>query len=123
MKLQPRRNEGQATVEFALLLPVAVVALLVIAQIGLVARARGMLTHATREGARVAAVGGSDAEVTDAVIDASSFNRARLSVSVLRESSVVTVLVVYVMQTNVSVVGALIGDPKMSSIATMYLEQ
>ena len=116
-------SRGQATVEFAFLLPVAVVALLLIAQIGLVVRARVMLTHAAREGARVAAVGGSDAEVKAAVVAAGSLNPARLTVGVTRDASVVTVLVVYVVQTDVSVVGAILDDPRMSATATMYREQ
>ena len=65
-------NKGQATVEFALLLPVAVVALLVIAQIGLVVRTRVMLTHAVCEGTRIAAVGGSDADVKLAAAESGS---------------------------------------------------
>lgn len=114
---------GQATVEFALLLPVAVVALLVVAQIGLVVRTRVMLTHAAREGARIAAVGGSDAEVAAAVVDAGSLDPAQLTVRVTRDATVVRVLLVYVMRTDVSVVGALLDDPEMSSVAAMYREQ
>ena len=123
MKLRRAGNKGQATVEFALLLPVAVVALLVIAQIGLVARTRVMLTHAAREGARVAAVGGSDAEVKLAAADSGSLDPTQLTVSVTRGATVVTVLLIYEMETNVSVVGAVLNDPQMSSIATMYREQ
>ncbi len=114
---------GQATVEFALLLPVAVVALLVVAQIGLVVRTRVMLTHAAREGVRIAAVGGTDAEVTAAVVDAGSLDPAQLTVAVTRDATVVRVLLVYVMRTDVSVVGALLNDPEMSSVAAMYREQ
>ena len=123
MKRRCSKNRGQATVEFALLLPVAVVALLVIAQIGLVVRTRVMLTHAAREGVRVAAVGGSDAEVTAAVADAGSLDPAQLTVAVTRDASVVRVLLVYEMQTDVSVVGAILNDPEMSSVAVMYREQ
>lgn len=123
MKRRCSKSKGQATVEFALLLPVAVVALLVIAQIGLVVRARVMLTHAAREGVRVAAVGGSDAEVTAAVVDAGSLDPAQLKVAVTRDASVVRVLLVYEMQTDVSVVGAILNDPEMSSVAAMYREQ
>ena len=123
MKRRCTRSSGQATVEFALLLPVAVVALLVVAQIGLVVRTRVMVTHAAREGIRVAAVGGSDAEVTAAVIDAGSLDPARLTVGVTRDATVVRVLLVYVMRTDVSVVGVLLNDPEMSSLAAMYREQ
>ena len=123
MKRHCSKSRGQATVEFALLLPVAVVALLVIVQIGLVVRTRVMLTHAAREGVRVAAVGGSDAEVTAAVVDAGSLDPAQLKVAVTRDASVVRVLLVYEMQTDVSVVGAILNDPEMSSVAAMYREQ
>ena len=116
-------SRGQATVEFALLLPVAVVALLVVAQVGLVVRTRVMLTHAAREGARIAAVGGTDAEVSAAVIDAGSLDPAQLTVRVTRDATVVRVLLVYVMRTDVSVVGALLNDPEMSSVAAMYRER
>lgn len=118
-----RGSGGQATVEFALLLPVAVVALLVVAQIGLVVRARVMLTHAAREGARIAAVGGTDAEVSAAAVDAGSLDPAQLTVRVSRDATVVRVLLVYVMRTDVSVVGALLNDPEMSAVAAMYREQ
>ena len=123
MKRRRAGSQGQATVEFALLLPVAVVALLVIAQIGLVVRARVVLTHAAREGARIAAVGGSDAEVTAAAVDSGSLDPAQLTVGVTRDATVVTVLLIYEMETNVSVVGAILNDPQMSSVATMYREQ
>lgn len=123
MRVARSSCKGQATVEFALLLPVVVVTLLVIAQIGLVSRARVMVTHAAREGARVAAVGGSDADVTNAVVEAGSLERQQVSVNVVRETSVVKVLVVYTMKTNVSVVGAVLKDPQMSAVAVMYRER
>ncbi len=123
MRRRCRESRGQATVEFALLLPVAVVALLVVAQIGLVVRTRVMVTHAAREGVRIAAVGGSDAEVTAAVVDAGSLDPAQLTVAVTRDATVVRVLLVYVMRTDISVVGALLNDPEMSSVAAMYREQ
>lgn len=123
MKRPATNTKGQATVEFALLLPVAVVALLLIAQIGLVVRSRVMVTHAAREGARIAAVGGSDAEVNAAVSSAGSLDSRHLRVRVSRNASLVTVLVDYEMPTDVAIVGAVLKDPQMSAIATMYREQ
>lgn len=49
-------QRGQATVELALLLPVVCGLLLIVVQVGLVARAQILLTAATREAARAAAV-------------------------------------------------------------------
>ena len=51
-----REEEGQATVELALLLPVVVVLLLAVLQLGLVARDVVLVAHAAREASRVAAV-------------------------------------------------------------------
>jgi Flp pilus assembly protein TadG len=53
---RPARQSGQATIEFALLLPIVAALLLLIAQVGLVLRAQVLITHAAREAARAAAV-------------------------------------------------------------------
>ena len=50
------RQCGQATVEFALLLPQITVLLLLILQVGLVINDQLLVTHAAREAARAAAV-------------------------------------------------------------------
>jgi len=47
---------GQATVELALLLPVIVLALALVVQVGLIARDRVLVVHATRTAARVVVV-------------------------------------------------------------------
>ncbi len=47
---------GQATVELVLVLPVVVLALLLVIQVGLIARAQVLVVNAAREGARAAAV-------------------------------------------------------------------
>ena len=65
-----RRSEGgQATVELVLVLPVVVLLVMAVLQVGLVARAEVMTIHASREGARVAAVGADPAAVRTAVIE------------------------------------------------------
>ena len=53
---RPGGDEGQATVELALVLPFVVVLLLSVVQIGLVVRAQLRVEHAAHEGARAAAV-------------------------------------------------------------------
>ena len=52
-----RDHRGQATVELALLMPVWVLLLLAVVQVGLVARAEVETIQAAREAARAAAVG------------------------------------------------------------------
>jgi hypothetical protein len=59
---------GQATVEAALALPVVLIALLVVVQVGIVVRDVLALDLAAREGARAGAVAATDAAVRDAVL-------------------------------------------------------
>ena len=61
------RASGQATIEAALTLPVVLIALLLIVQVGLVVRDALALVQAAREGARAVAVSAEDAEARAAV--------------------------------------------------------
>ena len=54
-------DRGQASVELALLLPIVVLLLLAVLQVGLVARDVVLVTHASREAARAAALDGAPA--------------------------------------------------------------
>lgn len=116
------RTRGQATVELALLLPVIVVIGLAVVQVGLVVHARVMVTHAAREGARVAAVGGSDAEVARAAVAAGGLRPGRVEVSVERSGGRAVVRVVYQAATDVPLVGAFLADVALTASATMRLE-
>lgn len=53
-------KKGQALVEFALVLPILLVVVLGIVQFGVILNGYVSITHAAREGARMAAVGGGD---------------------------------------------------------------
>lgn len=61
------RTQGQATIEAALTLPVVLIALLLIVQVGLVVRDVLALVQAAREGARAAAVTARNDAAVDAV--------------------------------------------------------
>lgn len=119
----PRLGRGQATVEFALVVPVVVVVALALVQLGLVVHARVMVTHAAREGARVAAVGGTDGRVTEAVAVAGRLPPSRFRVFTDRSDGRVTVRVDYDAPTRVPIVGALIGDVVLTATATMRIER
>lgn len=118
----PRPERGQATAEVALLIPFVMMALLAIVQIGLVVRARVMVTHAAREGVRVAAVGGSDSEVRHAVHVAADLAIHRIEVSVRRSDGTATVEVRYRDPTDVPIVGGLIDDADLEAVAHMRIE-
>jgi len=61
------RERGSAAVEFALLLPIMLLLLLALVQVGVIARDSLVLTQASRAGAREAAVQGSSDSVEEAV--------------------------------------------------------
>ena len=78
-----RKQRGQATVEFALILPVFLLLLLGIMEFGLVFHEYLVVTHAAREGARVATLGGTDAEVLSTVSTAAdAIDRGALTTSI-----------------------------------------
>ena len=78
-----KKKRGQAIVEFALILPVFILILLGIMEFGLVFHQYLVVTAASREGARVAALGGSEAETLTMVnTSAASFNSGQLSTTI-----------------------------------------
>jgi hypothetical protein len=66
-----RSEDGQATLEAALTLPIVLIALLLIVQVGVVVRDALALAQAAREGARAVAISARDADV-EAAVDASA---------------------------------------------------
>lgn len=115
-------GRGQATVELAILLPVIAVVVLAVVQVGLIVHARVMVTHAAREGVRVAAVGGSDGDVARAVMVAGDLSPDRVAVTVERSGGRAVVRVEYVAATDVPLVGSLLDAVTLSARATMRLE-
>jgi Flp pilus assembly protein TadG len=62
------RSDGQATIEAALTLPIVLIALLLIVQVGIVVRDAVALVQTAREGARAASVTGSDDDMRRAIV-------------------------------------------------------
>ena len=120
-----RREGGQATVELALLLPVVVTLLLVVLQVGLLARDVILVTHAAREAARAAAVDSAPGAARAAAAAAGGLEADRLTVQVRGRGgtgSRVRVTVVYRAPTEVPIVGAFVGDRTLRAEATMRVE-
>lgn len=121
----PTRDRGQSTVELALLLPVVVLLLLAVLQVGLVTRDVVLVTHASREAARAAAVDGAPGAAREAALASSGLEGDRLHVAVHDRSgpgSRVRVEVAYRAPTNVPIIGAMLGDRAIRSSATMRVE-
>ena len=67
-----KNNRGQALVEFALIIPVLLLLVVGVMEFGLVINQYMIVTEAAREGARSAALGGTNATVTTVVKTAAS---------------------------------------------------
>jgi Flp pilus assembly protein TadG len=120
-----RDTSGQATVEAALVLPLVVLLLLTVVQVGILVRAQVLVTHAAREAARAAAVDPDRNAAVDAAEHASSLDASRMRVDVEgrgARGSHVTVRVTYDSATDVPLIGALIGDIHLEGEATMRVE-
>jgi Flp pilus assembly protein TadG len=120
-----RGASGQATVELVLVLPVVVLALLLVIQVGLIARAQVVVVNAAREGARAAAVDGPGAAQAAAAASP-GLQDDRVTVSASIESGqtgeLVRVRVRYRVPTDVPLVGALVGEPTLSAVVAMRAE-
>lgn len=120
-----RSAAGQATVELVLVLPVVVLALLLVIQVGLIARAQVLVVNAAREGARAAAVEGADAART-AAARAPGIDDDRLVVSTEsvagQTGDLVRVITRYRVRTDVPLVGRLVGDPVLTAEVAMRVE-
>lgn len=117
---------GQATVEFALILPLVVLLLLVIVQVGLVVRAQVLVTHAAREAARAAAVDADPAAPERAAEVSTPLAPDRLSVRIAGRAgagSRVRVEVTYRLATDLPLVGPLLPDLDLSAATTMRVER
>lgn len=92
-------ERGSAVVEFALLMPILLVLLLALVQVGVIAHDRLLLSQAARAGAREAAITESESSIRDAAIRAApGLDPERLELDVAREGgrgSPVTVSVSY----------------------------
>jgi Flp pilus assembly protein TadG len=124
---RPVDDRGQASVEVALLLPVVLLLLLAVLQVGLLARDLVLVTHAAREAARAAATDPTPSAARAAALQASGLDPTRVAVTLevtgQRGSSPrVRVAVAYRAPTAVPLVGALVADRTIRTTATMRLE-
>lgn len=111
---RPQGEEGQASVELALTLPVVALLLLSVVQMALLGRDLVLVTHAARSGAREAAVDSRPSSVRAAAIaSAPALKAARLSTETSHRRGspdIVIVDVSYRAPTDVPLVGPLLPD-------------
>jgi Flp pilus assembly protein TadG len=111
---------GQATVEFALALPIVLIVILGMTQVGVAIRNELAVELAAREGARAASVSASPQLAASAAAAAAVDLSTAVSTSVTATS--VTVTVTYVDPTDVPIIGRFIGPSTHQATATMALE-
>jgi len=75
-------ERGTASVEFAAVLPLVLIALLLVVQVALVVAEQLIVQHAAREGAREAAVWNDDARARDAAIRSGNLDANRADITV-----------------------------------------
>lgn len=109
------------------MLPVVVLVLLLVLQVGVVVRAQILVVDAAREGARAAAVGASPAAVRAAAASTPGLEPNRLAVTTEGSGgppgSTVTVTVRYRAPTDLALVGPLLPDRVLVATVAMRLEQ
>ena len=113
-------DHGQASVEFALALPIVVLMSLGLLLVGVAVRNELAVELAAREGARAAAVSADPA--TAATRAANRAIALPVDVAMTSDGRSVTVTVTYVDPVDVVVIGALIGPVTHTASATMMFE-
>ena len=116
------RERGQATVEFAFLLPLVVLAVLAVIQVGLVVRDQLGVVHAAREAARAASV---DPDPGRAV-RAAHRTLPGAAVEVGERPKVggeISVTVHYTSVTDLPLVGVLFPDPDLHATTVIRVER
>lgn len=119
--LRGSNQRGQATVEFALLLPLVVMSALALVQTALVVRDQIAVVHAAREAARASSVDPDPARARAAV--SSVVKGAKLEIDRPGLGSQLRVVVRYTSHTDVPIVGGLFPDPHLRASAVMRVEQ
>jgi Flp pilus assembly protein TadG len=76
------RARGSVSVEFAAVLPLVAITMLLVAQMGLLVSEQLAVQHAAREGAREAAVTNDDAAARDAALRAGNLDPARTTIEI-----------------------------------------
>ena len=120
---------GQGTVELALTLPLVALLLVLVLQVGLVARDQLLVVHAAREAARAAAVAESAGDrpgaASRAVVASGAFapDDATVRTDTLDGGRKVRATVRHTNRTELPLVGALLPDVDLEASAVMRVEQ
>jgi len=117
-----KNQRGQAMVEMALILPVLILMIFGTVEFGRIYASYLMVNNAAREGARFAAVGATDAQITTLIMQRSSaLDETQMTVTITPpdgsrvRAQGVQVDVVYPVRVYAPVISNIIGDPYLVS--------
>jgi Flp pilus assembly protein TadG len=132
LKRSTKNQQGQAVVEFAVILPVLLLVLFSILQFGIVFNNYIQVTAAAREGARKAAVsrglgaaGAKSAAITAAKGAAPGLDQSKLTITFPNNPSFTAGTDVVVKVTypySINILGKVVGSGNLSSSTTMRVE-
>lgn len=112
--------------ELALVIPFVAMLLLLLVQVGLIARDQILVVHAAREGVREAAVEPAPGAARSAALAGSGLDPGRLQIEVTDRGppgSRVRVTATYRAPTVVPIIGAALKDIQLRASATMRVER
>ena len=123
-----RGERGIASVEFAAVLPLVLISLLLVVQVALVVAEQLIVQHAAREGAREAAVWNDDSKARDAAIRAGHLDSNRAQIDVTPSTRPVGTPVVVTIHYRVPMIVPYIGrflppDVTLTASAEYYTER
>ncbi|MDQ3758191.1 MAG: pilus assembly protein [Actinomycetota bacterium] len=117
-----RPQQGQASVELALVLPLLIGLVVLLVEAGLVVKDYVLVAHAAREAARAAVVDARQAVAEEAARGQSGLDPARLRVELRRHRQLVTAIVSYRHVLNVPFTPRKIREISMSVQVTGHVE-
>jgi Flp pilus assembly protein TadG len=110
-------------VELVLVLPIVILGLLLVLQVAMVARAQLLVVHAAREGARAAAVEGTQEAAGRAAARSLPADRLAVDAQIDRRPGGLAVVTVrYRCPTDVPLIGPLVGDRVLEAEVAMLVE-
>ena len=122
MKVTGRSQRGQASVELALVLPVVLMVLLVVVQVGLLARDRLVVVHATRAAARAVIVEPATSAATTALRRQGVRGSARVHVAGQLHAGGLATVEVEMPPTRLPLVGRALAGVTLRESLTVHVE-
>jgi Flp pilus assembly protein TadG len=113
---------GQSTVEFALIIPVVAIFLMLILQVGLVVRQKILVTNSSREAARILSVENDFGKATMKAKE--TVNDAKVIISrPANQGEYLTVTIKDVVKSKIPILGVIFPDISVTSKTTMRVEK